>query len=75
MRQWKGDKSRLLITVDKGVVMVVMDKQGYMDKAKNLLEQPTSRSLPADPTNKYGAKLIKILKWIKKGTRHVCSHL
>ena len=42
-----------------------MDKQEYMEKAKDLLEQPTYRPLPADTTTKYKAKLIYILKRIK----------
>ena len=46
--------------------MVVMDKQGYMDKAKNLLEQPTYRTLPVGPTNRHKTKLINILKRLKK---------
>ena len=43
-----------------------MEKQDYMNKASNIIEQPTYRSLPADPTFKHKAKLINILKRIKK---------
>ena len=43
-----------------------MDKEDYVDKAKDLLMQTTYRSLPAHPTNKYKAKLINILKRLKK---------
>ena len=39
MHQQKRDKSMLLLTADKGVAMLIMDKQDYVDKAKNL-EQP-----------------------------------
>ena len=55
-----------MLTTHKGVAMMVLDKQDYMDKAKNLLQQPTYRSFPVYPTNKYKAKLINILKRIKK---------
>ena len=50
---------------DNGVAMVVMDKQDYMARAKNLLEEPAYKPLLADPTNKNKAKLINILKTIK----------
>ena len=55
-----------MLIADKGVAIVVMDKQDSVDKVKNLLEQHTNRFLPADPLDKYKAKLINILKTIKK---------
>ena len=46
--------------------MVVMDKGDYIRKAKELLRQPTYKSIPTDPTNKYKYKLIlSLLKTIK----------
>ena len=42
-----------------------MDMQDYIQKSKNFLEQPTVRPITSDPTNKYKAKLINILKRIK----------
>ena len=45
---------------------MVMDRMDYRDKAKNLMEQPDYRELSSDPTNKNKAKLINILKRIKK---------
>ena len=44
-----------LRTCPFGVAMVVMDRQEYQHKTKNLLKQPnTYRPIPADPTNKQG---------------------
>ena len=51
---------------DKGVAMVVMDRQEYINKSNNLLAQPAYRPLPKDPTNKVKAKLISILRKAKK---------
>ena len=66
MKQHKRDKSRIILTVDNGVAMVVMGKQDYMDEAKNLLEQSTYIPLQVDPTNNYKAKLVNILESIKR---------
>ena len=41
MQQLKRDKCRLILTADKGMAMVVIDKQDYMNEVKNLVEQPT----------------------------------
>ena len=60
MQQLRKAKSRLILTAEKGVFMDMV-----MDKAKNQVEQPACRPLPADPTNKYEANLINILKRIK----------
>ena len=43
-----------------------MEKQDYMDKAKNLLEHPMYRPLQEDSTNRLKAKLIHVLKRTKK---------
>ena len=48
--------------------MVVMDRQEYINKANNLLAQPACRPIPKDPTNKIKAKLISILRKVKKDT-------
>ena len=51
--------------MDKGVSMVVMDWDDYNNKADELLNQPTYRPIPNDPTNKLKTKLISLLKQIK----------
>ena len=53
------------MTADKGVSLVVMDKEDYVKKAEELLNQPTYRTISSDPTTKYKNKLINLLKSIK----------
>ena len=62
----KTDKCRIIITVDIWVTMVVMNRQEYQLKAKNLLEQSnTYRPISLDPTNAHKTRLINILRKIK----------
>ena len=42
--------------------MVILDKQGYINKANYLLNQNTYRSIAKDPTNSIKNELINILK-------------
>ena len=49
--------------------MVVMDKEDYINKAKELLGQLAYKKLDRDPTNKIKAKLITKLRTIKRETR------
>ena len=44
--------------------MVVMDKEEYVSKAQDILQQPVYRSIPRDPTNKIKALLITKLRSI-----------
>ena len=64
IQKLKKDKNRVLLTMEKGSAMVVMDRQDCINKAENLKEEPTHRSIP---TNKYSAKLISIFQKDKKG--------
>ena len=61
----KKDKNRIILTADKGVSIVVIDKEEYIRKAEELLRQPTYKTIPTDPTNKYKNKLIILLRNIK----------
>ena len=45
-KELKGHKDRLVLKVDKGVAMVVMDRQDYINKSNNLLAQPAYRPIP-----------------------------
>ena len=45
--------------------MVVMDRQDYINKANQLLNQNTYKVISKDPTNTIKNKLINILKTIK----------
>ena len=68
LSQLKKDRDRLVLTTDKGVALVVMDKEEYIRKAEVLLAQPAYRTINSDPTNKIKAKLITKLRKIKKDT-------
>ena len=48
--------------------MVIMDRQDYINKANKLLNHPTYRAIPQDPTNTIENKLINILKRVKNQT-------
>ena len=48
--------------------MVIMDRQDYIDKSNNLLNQPTYRAISWDPTNTIKNKLTNILKRVKNQT-------
>ena len=65
LRELKGDRDRIVLTADKGVAMVVMDKQDYINNANQLLNQNTYKVISKDPTNTIKNKLINILKGIK----------
>ena len=65
LAQLKRDKDRVILTADKGVAMVAMDKEEYVIKVQEL-SQPAYRSIPRDPTNKIKAQLITKLRKIKK---------
>ena len=52
----------MVLTVDKGVSKVVLDKEDYIQKAGNLLEQSAYKTIVRDPTNRIKAKLIQILR-------------
>ena len=45
----RRDKKRIILIVDKGVSMVVMDKEDYIRKAEELLDQPAYKSIPTHP--------------------------
>ena len=57
-----------VLTTDKGVVLVVIDRKEYIDKATNLLSQSTYRTIDKYPTNRLKAKLIMILRQLKMET-------
>ena len=54
------DKTRLILTAKKEVVVVVMGTQEYTRKAVELLNQPAYKSIPVDPTTRQKNKLINI---------------
>ena len=68
IRELKRDKDCKVLTADRGVTMVIINKQDYIGKANNLLNQPTYRAIPQDPTKSIKSKLINVLKSIKNQT-------
>ena len=56
----------MVLTADKGVAMVVIDRKDYMDKVEGLLAQPAYKTVTSDPTNKLKANLIQK----SKGNQH-----
>ena len=65
LRELKRDRDHIVLTADKGVAMVIMDRQDYINKANQLLNQDTYEVITKDPTNTIKNKLINILKNIK----------
>ena len=68
IRELKRDRDHVVLTADKGVAMVIMDRQDYISKANNLLSQNTYKTIQQDPTNTIKNKLITILKRVKSQT-------
>ena len=66
LSQLKKDKERVILTADKGVGMVVMDKEEYNSKAQELLTSPAYKSLARDQTNIIKTQPITKLRRIKK---------
>ena len=67
LTELKQDQSRVVLTVDKGVAMVIMDQQDYTNKEQTLLQETnTYKVLPKDPTSYLKNKLITLLKDIKQ---------
>ena len=63
--QLRRDVTRIVLTADKGVALVVMNKEDYEKKAEELLNQTTYKNITNDPTNRYKNKLIDLPKTIK----------
>ena len=63
----REDHTRIVLTADKGVAMVVMDKQDYIDKALSLLSDTnTYKTIHKDPTTRLRNSLITKHKDIKQ---------
>ena len=64
----KRDRDHIVLTAEEGVAMVIMDRQDYIIKFNNLLNQPTYRTIPQDPPYTIKNKLISILQRVKNQT-------
>ena len=49
IKEFREDQSRIVLTADKGVAMVIMDKQQYMDKATALRQDTNNYRAPRTP--------------------------
>ena len=66
IKELRTDKEHLILTADKGVALVVMDKKDYIQKMKQLLnDNNTYRPLKMDPTNRQKNRFINILRSMK----------
>ena len=75
LNELKKDNNRLILTADKGVALVVIDKANYIEKEGEMLNKETYKKIPEDPTGRQKNKLINILKNIKtKGVPQVQGH-
>ena len=68
LRELKRDRDHIVLTADKGVAIVIMERQDCINKANHLLNQSTYKVITKDPTNTIKNKLINILKSIKTKT-------
>ena len=69
LKQLKTDKNCMVLTADKGVKLVVLDKVDYIKKAKEVLKDTnTYRVIHTDPTSRLKSKLINTLRKIKAET-------
>ena len=67
LTQLKQDNSRVVLTADKGVAMVIMGQEDDTNKAQILLQDTNSyKILKKDPTSHLKNKLISLLKDIKQ---------
>ena len=65
LRELKRDRDCIVLTADKGVAMVVMDKQDCINKANQSLNQNTYKIIFKDPTNTIKNKQLTYLKLSK----------
>ena len=67
IKELREDQSRVVLTADKGVVMVVMQKQDYTDKALTLLTNTSIyRIINKELTTRLKSKFINTLRDIKQ---------
>ena len=52
LKELKEDKSRIILTTDKGVALVIMDKAEYNKKAEDVLNTKTYKTILEDPSNR-----------------------
>ena len=68
LKELREDKERMVLTTDKRVAMMVMDRKEYLDKVEGLFAQLAYKIITSDLTSKLKAKLIQKIKRIKRET-------
>ena len=54
LKDFREDQSRVILTADMGMVIVVLDTHDYINKAQDLLlQKDTYRPIMVDPTTKH----------------------
>ena len=53
------DNNGLILTTDKEVALIVIDKADYIKKAEELLKEETYKKIPEDPTVKQKKQTYK----------------
>ena len=57
MKELKEDGKITILNAEKGVALVVMDKEDYIKKAEDLLNHLTYKLIPGDPPNRRPSSL------------------
>ena len=52
LKELRKDQGRMVLTANKGMAMVVMDRKEFMDKVEGLLVQLAYKTISSDRTNK-----------------------
>ena len=68
LKELRKDEDKIVLTVEKAVAMVVLDRKEYIEKAEAFLVQPAYKTIDKDPKNKLQARLIQTLRKIKRET-------
>ena len=68
LKELREDQDRMVLTADKGMAMVVMDRKEYQDKVDGILATSAQRTISTDPTNKLKVQLIQKLRRMKRET-------
>ena len=63
LNELRQEKTHVILMDDKEMILLVLDKEDYIEKADSLLEQGTSyRTITTDPAKSQMNKLIKLFK-------------
>ena len=68
LKELMENQDRIILTIDKGVAMVVMDRKDYNDNINKLLSSSAYKAIPTYSTSKIKAQLILKLRKIKRET-------